>query len=103
MTIVVDDKYELLAAEFQYQQILLLKQTLEKYGIQPDVAKNICGDFTFDLAVMLDQGEIELEGEAFRPGITFTADEETFYVQPAEVEYHDYAYGTTDEVFDAKP
>jgi hypothetical protein len=100
MTTLVNDKYQHLAAEFQRQQILMLKKTLEKYAVQPELAKNICGDFTFDLSIMLDQGEIELDGEAFRPGIAFTADEEDYYVQPADVEYHEYAYGTTSEIFE---
>src|SRR3970282_1053875 len=100
MAILVNDKYKLLAAKFQYQQILMLKQTIEKYGVQSELAKNICGDFTFDLSVMFDQGEIELDGETFRPCIAFTADEEDYYVQPADVEYHEYAYGTTNEVFE---
>jgi hypothetical protein len=101
MTTTTDSRYELLAAQFQYQQIALLKAALEKHGIARDLAQEICGDFTFDLSVFLDQGEIEWEGQGFRPTIAFTADEENFLVQPDDVEYHLHAFNSTREVFDS--
>lgn len=101
MSTVLDDKYEELAAQFQFQQIVILKNTLKKYGVVGEVAKEICGDFSFDLAMLLDQGEIDSEGETYRPSIAFTADEKVFFVQTAEIEFHDYAYGTTAEVFES--
>ena len=47
---------------------------------------DICGEFSFDLAMLFDRGELEAEGESYRPCVAFTADEETFYVQPADIE-----------------
>jgi len=50
--------------------------------------------------MLFDQGELDLGGESYRPCVTFTANENTFYVQPANIEYHEYAFGTTAEVFE---
>jgi hypothetical protein len=99
MSTTMDSRYELLAAQFQYQQIALLRAALVKHGVALELAQEICGDFTFDLSVFLDQGEIELEGQGFRPTIAFTADEENFLVQPDDVEYHQHAFNSTQEVF----
>jgi hypothetical protein len=99
MTTTMDSRYEPLAAQFQYQQIALLRAALDKHGIAPDLAQEICGDFTFDLSVLFDQGEIELEGQGYRPTVAFTADEENFLVQPDDVEYHQHAFNSTQEVF----
>ncbi|MGA8513642.1 MAG: hypothetical protein WB821_02570 [Burkholderiaceae bacterium] len=99
MTTTMDSRYETLAAQFQYQQIAMLKAALDKHGIAPELALEICGDFTFDLSIFFDQGEIELDGQAFRPTVAFTADEENFLVQPDDVEYHLHAFNSTQEVF----
>jgi hypothetical protein len=99
MSTVMDSRYEELAAQFQYQQIAILKAALEKHGIAPAIAQDICGDFTFDLSIFIDQGEIELDGAGYRPSIAFTADEDTFYVQPDDVEFHVHAFNSTQEVF----
>lgn len=100
MSTVLDDKYEELAAQFQYQQILILKNTLKKYGVLGELAKEICGDFSFDLAMLIDQGELDSGGETYRPSIAFTSDEEVYFVQTEEVEFHEYAYGTTANIFE---
>ncbi len=99
MRTIMDSRYELLAAQFQYQQIALLKTALDKQGIAPELALEICGDFTFELSMLLDEGEIEMDGALYRPSIAFTADEDTFYVQPDDVEYHVHAFNSTQEVF----
>lgn len=99
MSVLFDDRYEDLAAEFQYRQVEMLKKTLERHGIEKDVAQKICGEFTFDLAVLFDQGGLEVDGEEWRPCVAFTADEETFYAQPGDVAYHEYAFGTTKDVY----
>lgn len=99
MTTTMDSRYELLAAQFQYQQIAILKAALDKHGVAPALAQEICGDFTFDLSMFFDQGEIEMDGALYRPTVAFTADEDTFYVQPDDVEYHQHAFNSTQEVF----
>jgi len=98
---VLDDRYGDLAAEFQRAQVSALRRALLKYGIERDLAKKICGEFSFDLAMMFDQGEFDFDGDSYRPCVAFTADEEVFYVQPANIEYHEYAFGTTAEVFES--
>jgi len=95
-----NELYEPLAAEFQYEQVKLLKQVLKKYEITGDKAKEITGEYTFGLAMLIDQGEIDYEGETYRPSITFTSDEETHIAQPAEIDFHEYAFGTTADVFE---
>jgi hypothetical protein len=99
MSTIMDSRYELLAAQFQYQQIALLKAALDKHGVAPELALEVCGDFTFELSMLFDQGEIEMDGAGYRPTIAFTADEDTFYVQPDDVEYHLHAFNSTQEVF----
>jgi hypothetical protein len=99
MSTLMDSRYEHLAAQFQYQQIAILKAALEKHNIAPEIAQDICGDFTFDLSIFIDQGEIELDGQGYRPSIAFTADEDTFFVQPDDVEFHVHAFNSTQEVF----
>jgi hypothetical protein len=99
MGTMMDSRYELLAAQFQYRQIALLKNALDKQGVAPDLALEICGDFTFELSMLFDQGEIEMDGALYRPTVAFTADEDTFYVQPDDVEYHQHAFNSTQEVF----
>ncbi len=101
MGTIMDSRYEHLAAQFQYEQIAMLKAALTKHGIAPELALEICGDFTFELSMLFDQGEIEMDGAGYRPTIAFTADEDTFYVQPDDVEYHLHAFNSTQEVFAA--
>lgn len=50
--------------------------------------------------MLIDQGEFDYEGETYRPSITFSSDEETHIAQPAEIDFHEYAFGTTDDVFE---
>jgi hypothetical protein len=101
MKIVLNNElYESLAAKFQHEQVKILKQILKKFEITGNKAKEISGEFTFDLAMLIDQGEFDCEGETYRPSITFTADEETYIAQPAEIDFHEYAFGTTAEVFE---
>jgi hypothetical protein len=98
--ILQNELYEPLAAEFQYEQVKILKQVLKGNGITGDNAKKVTGEFTFGLAMLIDQGEIEHEGVIYRPSVTFTSDEETHITQPAEIDFHEYAFGTTEEVFE---
>jgi len=99
MQVIASDNYERLGAEFQYQWILLLKATLAKHGVPPEQSKEICGDFTFDLSMLLDQGEIDYEGSNFRPVVAFASGPDPLLVQSGDFEYHDYAFGSTDEAF----
>jgi len=102
MKIIETDKYEELSAEWQYQMILVLKETLKKHNINSDKSKEICGDFTFDFAMLQDQGKIELEGEAFRPVICFdNSNKGLHYNSGEQFELHDYAFGNNEEAFES--
>ena len=100
MEVVNNEKYEELAAEWQYQMICILKDTLKKHKIDSDKAKEICGDFSFDLAMLQDQGEIRVEREEYRPVICFeNTEEELMYNSDDDFQLHDYAFGNSDEAF----
>ncbi|WP_298791040.1 hypothetical protein [uncultured Allomuricauda sp.] len=100
MKIINDESYESAAAEWQYQMISMLKDTLAKYGVDKAKLKDICGEFSFDLAMLQDQGEIKVDGEELRPVICFeNPDGELKYNSDDDFQLHDYAYGNTSEVF----
>ena len=95
MEIIESEKYEDLAAEFQYEMIKILNETLKKHKISEEDRKAICGDFTFGLSMLLDQGKI-LDTI---PIVTFSH-EDKLYMKTEEFEFHEYAFGNVDEVFD---
>ncbi|MBQ5948595.1 hypothetical protein [Massilia sp. ST3] len=96
-----DDDLEALCAGFQRQWVALLSDTLAKHGVPDATAKAVCGDFSFDLSMLFDQGEIEHEGHTYRPFVAFTDDEEdaTLIVEPDGPQFHEYAFGTTEEIY----
>lgn len=101
MEVVMDDTYEQLAAEWQFQMIEILKRTLHKYGVDFKKAKDICGDFAFDLAMLQDQGQIKLDRDEYRPVICFdNMDGKLKYNSNNDFQLHDYAFGNTDEAFE---
>ena len=95
MEIVESEKYDDFAAEFQFEMIKILNETLKKHNIPTELRKEICGDFTFDFSMLIDQGRI---ADAV-PIVTFYQDE-ILYMRNETFEFHDYAFGNTDEVFD---
>jgi hypothetical protein len=101
MKIIEGDNYEELCAEFQFEWVDMLRKTLAKHGVPAETAKKICGDFTFDLSMLFDQGELESNGNTYRPLVGFTddAEEASLTLQEGTVELHEHAYGTTTEVF----
>lgn len=99
MEIQISEEYEELSAEWQYQMILILKEVLAKQGIDGDKAKDIIGDFTFDFAMLHDQGEIKLEGNSYNPRISFSDFQGKLLTTDEETSLHDYAFGSTSEAF----
>lgn len=100
MKIVNNEKYEELAAEWQYKMICILKKTLKKHKIDIEKAKEICGDFSFDLAILQDQGKIRVEHKEYKPVLCFeNTKEELMYNSNDDFQLHDYAFGNTDEAF----
>ena len=100
MVTLEEERYELLAEKFQREQISLLRSTLKHHGINDDLSREICGDFSFDLAMLFDQGELEHKGESYRPCVAFTSDEDEFFVQTASISFHEHCFGTVADVFD---
>src|SRR5688572_4167660 len=101
MEITRDETYEQLAAEWQFQMVEILNGTLHKYGVDIKKAEEISGDFAFDLAMLQDQGKIELEKEEYRPMICFdNLNGQLIYNSDDGFQLHDYAFGNTDEAFD---
>lgn len=99
--IIETDEYEELAAEWQYQMIMALKETLEKHKIDAKKSKKICGDFSFNLAMLQDQGKIKLNDKEYRPVICFDDLKKNLHYNSGEdFELHDYAFGDTDEIFE---
>lgn len=98
------EKLEALCAAFQRQWIASLRDTLRSHGIPDDVAKSICGDFSFELSMLLDQGELEHEGRSYRPFVAFDEGavdgDGALIVDSLGPEFHDYAYGTTEEAYE---
>lgn len=96
------EKLEILCAAFQRQWITSLRDTLKKHNIPDDFAKSICGDFSFDLSMFFDQGEIACDGRTYRPFVAFTddAEEPSIVVESNGPQFHEYAYGTTQELFE---
>lgn len=98
------DKLESLCAAFQRQWIASLRDTLKKHHVPEDIAKSICGEFSFDLSMLFDQGEIEYHGTTYRPFVAFTDDDEepSLIIEPNGPQFHEYAFGTTAEAYDAQ-
>ena len=71
MELQIIEEYEALAIEWQYQFICLLKKSLDKFGVEANLAKEIVGEFAFDFAMLHDQGEISVNGQQFNPKIAF--------------------------------
>ncbi|WP_097460453.1 hypothetical protein [Mangrovitalea sediminis] len=99
MEVKLSEEYEELAIEWQYQIILLLKQTLKKKGIDDAIAKDVIGDFVFDLSMLHDQGEIKLDGKSYNPRICFDDFSGSLVATDEETGLHEYAFGSTGEAF----
>jgi hypothetical protein len=52
--------------------------------------------------MLFDQGEIEYKGCSYRPVVAFTDDEgdERLIVRTDGPEFHEYAFGSTDEAYE---
>lgn len=104
----MDDKdyetCEALCAGFQRQWTALLRDTLKRHGIEEAAAKSICGEFSVDLSMLFDQGEIDHARKTYRPFVAFTDDEDeaTLLVEPNGPQFHEAAFGATEEVYKGK-
>lgn len=99
MKLEITDNYEELSTEWQYQLILILKETLKDKGISAEQAKDIIGDFTFSLSMLHDQGEIKVDSKSYNPRISFDDFDGNLLTTDEETNLHEYAFGSTSEAF----
>ena len=97
MEILENELYDDYAAEFQFEMIKILNETLKKHKIPVETRKEICGDFTFDFSMLIDQGKISNT----LPKVTFYKKaEQILHFGSLTFDFHDYAFGNTDAVFE---
>ena len=101
----IDDSYEEIACEYQYEMVKTLRSALNKYDVSEEKQKAICQDFTFDFGIIHDQGEIRLagshkkNGKSFQPVIGFI-DDNNLHMTSEFFSWHEYAFGNVNEAFE---
>ena len=90
-------EYENFGAEFQYQVIKMLNEALKAQKVKKKEREEICGDFSFNFSMLLDQGKIK----GAMPIVTFKKGNKLL-LNNGGFEYHEYSYGNVDEVFNSK-
>ena len=90
-------QYERFAAEFQYQWMKLLDNALKERKIKKKEREEICGNFSFGLSMLLDQGKIK----STTPIVGFKKGNKLL-VNDGSFEYHEYTFGTVDELYSQK-
>lgn len=99
MNTIEDDKYEGMAAEYQYRLIEILDHVLQRHDIGPSKRREVCGEFAFDLGMLHDQGEIRCDSVSYEPMIAFESGND-LYVCSESFEFHEYAFGNASEYFE---
>ena len=99
MKLEISKGYYDIATEWQYQMIVILKDTLKQKGISGDQAKDIIGDFSFGLSMLHDQGDISVDGQSYNPRISFDNFKGTLLTTDEDTYLHEYAFGITNEAF----
>ena len=99
MEIKISEEYEELAIEWQYRLIELLKEKLGKHGVDEDIAKEIVGEFIFDMSMLHDQEEIKVNGKSYNPKICFDDFSGNLVSSDEESNLHEYAFGSTSEAY----
>ena len=51
--------------------------------------------------MLIDQGELEHKGCTYRPFVAFTDDDSELLIEPNGPQFHEYAFGTTAEIYEA--
>lgn len=97
MKVTPSSNYENFATQFQYEMIKVLNDALKTQRIKKKDREEICGDFSFNISMLLDQGKINgaVPVVGFKKGGKLIVNDGTF-------EYHEYSYGNVDEVFTSK-
>ena len=99
MELRISQDYEEIAMEWQYQLITLLKQKLEQFDVEEETAKEIVGEFVFDLSVLHDQGEITVNGNSYNPRICFDDFADNLVSTEDDTNLHEYAFDRVGEAY----
>jgi len=95
-----DERYDEVAAEYQYRMLEILNATLEKFGVASDTRKDICGEFAFDFGMLHDQGELRVGGVNYCPKVHFNGEAT---LEPTDTfEFHEYAFGNAADLFESR-
>jgi hypothetical protein len=92
--------YEELANEWQYRLITLLKQKMEHFNIEEETAKEIVGEFVFDLSMLHDHEAITVNGNSYNPRICFDDFDGNLITSDVETNLHEFAFDRTGEAYD---
>ncbi|MEQ1775821.1 MAG: hypothetical protein ABL891_18750 [Burkholderiales bacterium] len=98
MELIKANEYEDLSMAFQHQIVKLLDKTLAAKGVAQADRSDICGDFLFDLAMLLDEGAIEQGEKSYSPTVAFESSDQ-LYVNSG-VLFHEYAFGVASDYFE---
>ena len=99
MELKITEDYEEIAIEWQYRLVELLKEKLEKFGVNKERAKEIVGEFIFDLSMLHDQEELKVNGKSYKPRISFDDFSGNLISSDEESSLHEYAFGSTSEAY----
>ena len=99
------DEYEEMAAAYQCLQIQTLYQTLKSNGLNDQLIRKICEDFTFSFGAQNDQCWIESENGKVFPFIGFTkthrnSEPDDLYTNTGLFSFSEYAFGNIDWFFE---
>ena len=72
---------------------------LKEKGIDAELAKDIIGDFAFNLSMLHDQGEIRVQGKSYNPKICFDDFDGTLLATDEDTYLHEFAFSSTNEAF----
>ncbi|HEX5324145.1 MAG TPA: hypothetical protein VFW40_10190 [Capsulimonadaceae bacterium] len=106
--IVVTDEYEEMAAEYQCIEISRLNKILGSFGIPEEQRKLICGEYFFHAGNFLDSGKLAVNKQVLFPQMHFVqrqndelgAEITNVFVTSTNFQWHEYAYGDLDHVFE---
>ena len=99
MELKISEEYEELAIEWQYRLVKLLKEKLAKNNVDKEIAKEIVGEFIFDMSMLHDQEEIRVNGKSYNPRISFDDFSGNLVSSDEESNLHDYASGNISSVY----
>ena len=78
MELIKANEYEDLSMEFQHQIVEVLDKTLAAKGVAKADRADICGNFLFDLAMLLDAGVIEHGEKSYSPSVAFESSDQLY-------------------------